>query len=36
VFAEALENGLAEFESTLKSSRGGWVYLEVLGSTGEG
>jgi len=36
VLSEAWENALAESESALQSSRGGWEHLEVLGSTGEG
>jgi len=36
VLSEAHENALAESESTLRSSRGGWEHLEVLRSTGEG
>jgi len=35
VLPGARENALAESESTLQSSRGGWEHLEVLGSTGE-
>ena len=36
VLSGARENALAESESTLQSSRGGWEHLEVLRSTGEG
>jgi len=36
VLSGACENALAESESTLQSSRGGWEHLEVLRSTGEG
>jgi len=36
VFTGAPENALAQSESILQSSRGGWEYLEVLRSTGEG
>ena len=35
VLSGALENALAESESTLLSSRGVWEHLEVLRSTGE-
>jgi hypothetical protein len=34
VLAGASENGLAESESTLLGSRGAWVHLELLRSTG--
>ena len=36
MLSEAPENALAESESTLQSSRGGWEHLEVLRSTGDG
>ena len=36
VLLGARENALAESESKLQSSRGGWEHLEVLRSTGEG
>jgi len=36
VLSGARANALAESESTLQSSRGGWEHLEVLRSTGEG
>ena len=36
VLSRARENALAQSESILHSSRGGWEYLEVLRSTGEG
>ena len=36
VLSEASENALAESESTLPSSRGGWEHLEVVRSTVEG
>jgi len=36
VLSEPCENALAESESTLQSSRGGWKHLEVLRSTGKG
>jgi len=36
MLSEARENSLAESESTVQSSRGGWEHLEVLRSTGEG
>jgi len=36
VLSEAHENALAESESTLQCSKGGWEYLEVLRSTDEG
>ena len=36
VLSGARENALAESESTLQCSRGGWEHLEVLRSVGEG
>ena len=36
VLSAALDNALAESESTLQSSRRGWEQLEILRSTGEG
>jgi len=36
VLSGARENSLAQSESTLQSSRGGWEHLEVHRSTGEG
>jgi len=36
VFSGARENVLAQSESNVQSSRGGWEHLEVLRSTGEG
>jgi len=36
VLSGAHENALAESQSTLQSSRGGWENLEVLRSTGKG
>jgi len=36
VLSGARENALAQSESTLQSSMGGWERLEVLRSTGEG
>ena len=36
VLSGAHENALAESESTLQSSRGGWEHQEELGSTGVG
>jgi hypothetical protein len=36
VLTGARENALAQSESILQCHRGGWEYLEVLSSTGEG
>jgi len=36
VLSGARENALAQSQSILQSSRGGWKHLEVLKSTGEG
>jgi len=36
VLSGASENALAQSESTLESSRGGWEHLEVIRRTGEG